>query len=191
VNVAATMRAAVRHAGRLGEGWWRTVRAEASIEGTIVPPVNVWCDDLSNLRVGHGSIVYPFSEIAVIAQAGGSRRRGLYIGARTTIGTGANLRGSGGIITIGDDCLFGQYVSVIAADHGLARDRKVREQPWSADRVDVVIEDDVHVGTGAIVLPGSVLRHGAVVAAGAVVRGEVDEHTIVAGTPARPVGVRR
>jgi acetyltransferase-like isoleucine patch superfamily enzyme len=191
VNRTALLRAALRQSGRLGEGWWRAVRAQAAVDGILVPPVNVLCDDLTMLRVGRDSIVHPYSEIAVMAQADGNRRRGLYIGERTTIGMGANLRGSGGVITIGDGCLFGQHVSVIAANHGLARDRPMRGQPWADDPVDVLIEDDVHVGAGAIVLSGTVLRRGAVVAAGAVVRGEVEPYTIVAGTPARPVGVRQ
>jgi acetyltransferase-like isoleucine patch superfamily enzyme len=190
VTAARRLRAAVRHAGRLGDGWWRAVCAEAAVEGTLVPPVNVVCDDLSKLQIGPGSIVHPFSEIAVIGQPDGNRRKGLYIGARTTIGTHANLRGSGGVIRIGDDCIFGQNVAVIAADHGLARDRPMREQPWSDVKVDVVIEDDVHVGAGAIVLSGTVVGRGAVIAAGAVVRGNVEPYAIVAGMPARQVGER-
>jgi len=49
---------------------------------------------------------------------------------------------------------------------------------------DVVIEDDVWVCTGAIVLPGVTIGSGAVVAAGAVVTHDVPSHVLVTGAPA-------
>ena len=53
-----------------------------------------------------------------------------------------------------------------------------------------VIERDVWIGAGAVVLGGSHIGHGAVVAAGAVVRGIVEAETIVGGIPARVIGRR-
>ncbi len=181
---------AARHLARQLAAWRAAVLLDAAVEGTLMPPVQVRCDDLTQVRIGAGSVIHPFSEIDVAAQPGGNPRFGLIIGERTSVGTGANLRGSGGVITIGDGCLLGQHVSVIAASHGIAADWPIRDQPWSDDPADVVIEDDVHIGAGAIVLPGAILRHGAVVAAGAVVRGEVEPYGIVAGVPARLVGRR-
>lgn len=43
------------------------------------------------------------------------------------------------------------------------------------------------LGTGAVILPGARLGRNVVVAAGAVVRGEVPDHAVVAGAPARIV----
>jgi acetyltransferase-like isoleucine patch superfamily enzyme len=43
------------------------------------------------------------------------------------------------------------------------------------------------LGTGAIVLPGSVLGRNVVVAAGSVVRGKFPDQCVVAGVPARIV----
>ncbi len=54
----------------------------------------------------------------------------------------------------------------------------------------VTIEDYVWIGARAIVLPGVTLGRGAVVAAGSVVTKNVASMTIVAGVPAKPVGVR-
>jgi acetyltransferase-like isoleucine patch superfamily enzyme len=50
----------------------------------------------------------------------------------------------------------------------------------------VLIEDDVWIGIGAIVLKGVRLGRGAKVAAGAVVTGSVPAGVTVAGNPARP-----
>ena len=52
----------------------------------------------------------------------------------------------------------------------------------------VVIEDDVWIGAGAIVLPGVTVGRGSIVAAGAVVTRSIEPHTIVAGVPARQIG---
>lgn len=51
----------------------------------------------------------------------------------------------------------------------------------------VHIGHDVWIGHGAIVLPGTRLGRNVVVAAGSVVRGEVEDHAVVAGVPARVV----
>src|SRR4051794_2788104 len=54
----------------------------------------------------------------------------------------------------------------------------------------VVIEDDVWLGTNAIVLPGVTVRRGAVVGAGAVVTRDVPPYAIALGVPARVVRKR-
>ncbi len=51
----------------------------------------------------------------------------------------------------------------------------------------VIIEDDVRIGIGAIVLKGVTLGRGANIGAGAVVTGNVAAYTTVAGNPARVV----
>ena len=51
----------------------------------------------------------------------------------------------------------------------------------------VLIEDDVQIGIGAIILKGARIRKGARVSAGSVVTGEVPEGATVAGNPARIV----
>ncbi|WP_417535529.1 acyltransferase [Methylophaga sp.] len=57
------------------------------------------------------------------------------------------------------------------------------------DRVGKVdIKDNVFIGHGAIVLPGTTIGPNAIVAAGAVVSRDVPEGTIVAGVPAKVIG---
>ncbi len=47
------------------------------------------------------------------------------------------------------------------------------------------MEDDVWIGSGAVVTDGVTIGKGSVVAAGSVVTRDVAPHTLVAGTPAR------
>ncbi|MDB5024597.1 MAG: antibiotic acetyltransferase [Mucilaginibacter sp.] len=49
----------------------------------------------------------------------------------------------------------------------------------------VVIEDDVWIGSNAVILSGIKIGRGAVIGAGAIVTKNVDAYTIVAGNPAR------
>jgi acetyltransferase-like isoleucine patch superfamily enzyme len=51
----------------------------------------------------------------------------------------------------------------------------------------VIIEDDVHIGARAIVLPGAYIQKGAIVREGAVVTRRVAAGSEVAGNPAKPV----
>lgn len=53
-----------------------------------------------------------------------------------------------------------------------------------------MIGNRVWIGYRAIILPGITIGEGAVVGAGAVVTKDVDPFAIVAGNPARKIGVR-
>lgn len=48
----------------------------------------------------------------------------------------------------------------------------------------IIIEDDVWIGAGAIILPGVTIHHGAVIGANAVVNQDVEANTVVGGIPA-------
>ncbi len=54
----------------------------------------------------------------------------------------------------------------------------------------MIVEDDVWIGYGAILLSGVRVCRGSIVAAGAVVTDDVAPYAIVAGNPARQVGRR-
>ena len=51
----------------------------------------------------------------------------------------------------------------------------------------VVIGSGCWLGTGSIILPGTRLGRNVVVAGGAVVRGDIPDHSVVAGVPAKIV----
>jgi len=88
-------------------------------------------------------------------------------------------------ITIGDDCLIGEYVSIRDANHGTARSVPMRLQPHRA--TPIVIGNNVWIGRGAVVLRGVTVGDGAVIAANSVVTRDVAAGCLVAGAPARPI----
>ena len=109
----------------------------------------------------------------------------LSIGTDTYIGEGNNIRAAGGQIRIGANCLISQHVTIVASNHNMKPDQLIKKQGWSKDNNFVVINDDVWIGAGSIVLPGITIGTGAVIAAGSVVTKNVEEYAIVAGNPAK------
>ncbi len=95
-------------------------------------------------------------------------------------------------ITIGDHCRTGPFVSIYDTDVH-PTDAQLRRQDYApsdaAAGAAITIDDDVWLGIGAIVLKGVHIGRGAIVGAGAVVTCDVPAYTIVAGNPARPIGL--
>jgi len=63
-------------------------------------------------------------------------------------------------------------------------------QSGRGDKFKIVIEDDVWIGHGSIILTPARIGRGAVVAAGSVVTKDVPSYAIVAGVPARVIKMR-
>jgi len=109
------------------------------------------------------------------------------IGARTTIGFYTMIYASSRI-EIGDDCMIAPFAYIVDSNHGIRRAERMNRQANTV--APVLIGADVWIGAHAVVLSGVSIAEGAIVAAGAVVREDVEPYTIVAGVPARRVGVR-
>jgi acetyltransferase-like isoleucine patch superfamily enzyme len=107
------------------------------------------------------------------------------IGDRTMIGRGSHIVGHFSI-EIGSDVQTGPYVYITDQNHGYENPDEVVHVQWPND-VPVVIGDGSWLGTGVVILPGTVLGKNVVVGAGAVVRGTFPDHCVVAGVPARIV----
>jgi acetyltransferase-like isoleucine patch superfamily enzyme len=106
------------------------------------------------------------------------RLRGVRIGEGTFIGTDALIETSQPqLVSIGKGVVIGIRCVIIAHFRDAISD----------ERPSVVIEDDVFVGPGAIIMPHVTIGYGAVVVAGSVVSRSVPPMTMVQGNPARPV----
>ncbi len=89
-------------------------------------------------------------------------------------------------VTIGRDTFCGPYVYITSTNHSYDDPHEPIGRQWPRS-APVEIGPGCWLGTGAVVLPGARLGRNVVVAAGAVVRGEVPDHAVVAGAPARVV----
>ncbi|HEY5669101.1 MAG TPA: sugar O-acetyltransferase [Anaerolineales bacterium] len=87
-------------------------------------------------------------------------------------------------VRIGDYVMIGPVVQIYTAAHHLQAEP--RNQGLEVAK-PIVIEDNVWIGGGAIILPGVSIGRNAVVGAGAVVTRSVPANTVVAGNPARVI----
>jgi maltose O-acetyltransferase len=87
-------------------------------------------------------------------------------------------------VRIGDHVMIGPVVQIYTAAHPLQA--ATRNEGWEVAK-PIVIEDNVWLGGGAILLPGITVGRNAVVGAGAVVSHSVPQNTAVAGNPARVI----
>lgn len=87
-------------------------------------------------------------------------------------------------VHIGHHVMIGPAVQIYTAAHLLQAEARI--QGWEVAN-PVVIEDNVWIGGGAILLPGVTIGRNAVVGAGAVVSRDVPASTVVAGNPARVI----
>jgi acetyltransferase-like isoleucine patch superfamily enzyme len=92
-------------------------------------------------------------------------------------------------VTFGARCLIGSEV-LILDDDGHPVDWRARHGHWPEKPEDrlgaaIVIEDNVWIGSRAIILKGVHIGSGSVVAAGAVVTHSVPPVTLVGGVPAK------
>ncbi|MCC7129294.1 MAG: transferase [Anaerolineae bacterium UTCFX2] len=131
-----------------------------------------------NTIVMHGAVlhVYNFRNLP---------HAGIKIGEDSLIGEYSIIRGQGGV-TIGNRVYTSPMTQIIAVNHVFNDPHKpFVDQGITAE--GIVIEDDVWLGSAAVITDGVRVGKGAVVAAGAVVTRDVPPHTIVAGVPAKPI----
>lgn len=108
-------------------------------------------------------------------------------GGRLTVGDGTYINYGTNIsstcaVTIGKNCLIGQYSIIMDDDY-----HAVDDHSKPGLRAPIVIADDVWLGARVIVLRGSQIGRGAVIGANSVVKGTIPPFTVAAGMPARVV----
>jgi acetyltransferase-like isoleucine patch superfamily enzyme len=126
--------------------------------------------------VMHGSVLHVYN-------FRGMPHSSIHIGCNSLIGEYNVIRGQGGV-TIGDRVYTSPMVQLIAVNHIFDDPtRPFVDQGITA--AGITIEDDVWIGSHAVILDGVRVGQGAVVAAGAVVSKDVPPHVVVGGVPAK------
>lgn len=142
---------------------------------------------------------FPLAFVRMLAY----RMSGMTIGRGSVVNMGARIYDPTNI-AIGEDCVIGEKITLDGRDSLTIGDHvdiasevmiynsehDVNDETFAAISAPVSIGDYVFIGPRAIILPGVTIGSGAVVAAGAVVTKDVAPHTIVAGVPAKPIGMR-
>lgn len=137
----------------------------------------------SNFHVGIGSILWAPNR--------------LLVGDNVYIGKFCTIECDG---LIGNNVMVANNVGLIGRyDHDYkCIGKPIRQAPWIGNStyngpgkdMQIIIEDDAWIGYGSVILTGVRIARGAIVSAGAVVTKNVESYQIVAGNPAKQVGMR-
>ncbi|MFZ4798015.1 MAG: acyltransferase [Bacteroidia bacterium] len=121
--------------------------------------------------------------------------KNISLGDNVYIGPGAMFIATESKIFIKNKVLFGPNVSIIGGNHSshiigkFLFDYKLNDK-LSSDDESVTIEEDVWIGSNAIILKGVTISRGAIVAAASVVNKDVPPYAIVGGVPAKIIKFR-
>jgi acetyltransferase-like isoleucine patch superfamily enzyme len=145
---------------------------EDSVRGTLI-------------SVGANSVVDSFVKIK---PAGGTGN--VAIGRNSVINSGCVFY-SGNGVSIGDSVAIAANCVFAPVNHEFGkRELLIRDQGFRPGKGGIIVEDDVWIGAGCILLDGTVLRRGCVIGAMSLVRGEVAAYSIQAGNPLKLIGWR-
>jgi acetyltransferase-like isoleucine patch superfamily enzyme len=111
----------------------------------------------------------------------------LIVGNDVVIGR-STIIASKKLIKIGDYVRIGPFVQIIDHDHTYAKNKLIMNQ--EAKIADVIIGEDVWIGSGAKILKGVEIGEGTVIGANAVVTKNIPENAIVGGIPAKLIKYR-
>lgn len=114
-------------------------------------------------------------------------------------GPGTILHSEGGLISIGNFTSIAANVSIQQFNHNMRRSTtfavhySIFNEDFVCDTVskgNVTIEEDVWIGSNAVICSGVHIGRGAVIGAGAVVTADVSPYSIYGGVPAREIKKR-
>lgn len=116
---------------------------------------------------------------------------GSYIrfGKNVGIGEYAYIGGAGGV-TIGNDVIVGQYLSIHPENHVFS-DLNIPIRNQGVSREGIEIGENVWIGSKVTILDGVVVGAGSIICAGAVLtRGKYESNSIIGGNPAKIIKSR-
>ena len=119
----------------------------------------------------------------------------IYVGDDVSLGANTRIMTTRAKVIFGNHIMFGPGVTLVSGDHrtdivGRYMSTIGDSEKLDENDLDIIIEDDVWIGTGAIVLKGVRVGRGSVVAAGSVVAKDIEPYSIVGGVPAKCIKKR-
>lgn len=104
------------------------------------------------------------------------------IGNNVFVGFNCEFNSSTKII-VGDDCLIASFCTFSDNGHSFNNNELIRSQPCT--KQDIVVGNNVWIGTHCSILQGVHIGEGSVIGAGSVVNKSIPENEVWAGVPAK------
>lgn len=140
----------------------------------------------TRIMINPGVVIDSFVKIKPVGGLGDLR-----IGENSYVNSGTVIYTGNGV-AIGKNVLIAANCTLAPVNHEYrAKDRLIREQRFTPSKGGIVIEDDVWIGAGTVILDGSVIRRGCVVGALSLVKGELEAYGVYAGNPLAKVSERK
>ena len=111
------------------------------------------------------------------------------IGDNCSIGVGSHITAINSIL-LGNNVLIGPYVLISDNAHGESQKYQSSIAPNQrplCSKGKVVIEDNVWIGQGAMIMPGVHIGAYSIIAANSVVTHDIPAYSVTAGTPAKVI----
>jgi virginiamycin A acetyltransferase len=113
-----------------------------------------------------------------------------------SIGEGSYIN-SGCVLYSGNGIIIGKHVLVAAnctfapVNHAYeSKSELIIKQRFKKSKGGIIIEDDVWIGAGVVILDGAVIRKGAVIGAGSIVSSEIESYAVCGGNPLKLIKYR-
>ena len=112
------------------------------------------------------------------------------IGENSFINSGCVLY-SGNGIKIGSNVLIAANCTLAPVNHAYElKDKTIIEQRFKPSKGGIIIEDDVWIGAGVVILDGAFIKKGSVIGAASIVNITTEEFGIYAGNPLKLIKYR-
>ena len=144
---------------------------------------HIWYRHVLQIELGKQSAIFMNVHFHILGRPKPNRPV-IKIGDHTIVNRQCVLDGRGGL-RVGNNVSISPGVWILTDAHDM-------QDPFFPEIFGpVTIGDYAWLGSRAMVLPGVTVGEGAVIAAGAIATKHVPPYTVVAGIPARPIGVRQ
>lgn len=89
-------------------------------------------------------------------------------------------------ITIGNNCLIAANTQIIDGNgHQLSMENPNNRINTTDNGKPIIIEDNVWIGTGCIILGGTTIGTGSIISAGSIIKGNIPAMSLYGGNPAK------
>jgi len=122
-------------------------------------------------------------------------QKNVYIGNGSNISIGNNCQINENIkldnVQIGNYVMIAPGVTVLGKMHAYHNISIPMVMQGEKKQIRSIIEEDVWIGTNAIIMPGLIIKKGVIIGAGSVVTKDCDEYGIYGGVPAQLIKERK